>query len=80
MWHLQHGAGGDFHIMAKFEILNKGEGLVHGNITVGFEEHHCGRKSLFHDPQSAIVEPRACSSLFDSEYLGVKSVRAACNL
>lgn len=27
--------------MAEFEILDEGEGLVHGDVAVGFEEHHC---------------------------------------
>jgi len=27
--------------VAEFEILDEGEGLVHGDVAVGFEEHHC---------------------------------------
>lgn len=46
--HLQHGARRDFHIVTQFEVLDKGEGLVHGDVAVGFEKHHCCRETGLH--------------------------------
>ena len=37
----EHGSWGDFHVLAQFKILGEVETLRHGNVAVGFEEHHC---------------------------------------
>jgi hypothetical protein len=45
---LQHGAWRDFHIVTQFEVFDEGEGLVHGDVAVGFEKHHCRRETGLH--------------------------------
>lgn len=36
----EHGARGDLHVLAEFEVLGEVEALGHGYVAVGFEEHH----------------------------------------
>ena len=45
---LQHGAWRDLHVVAEFKILDEGEGLVHGDVAVGFEKHHCCGETRLH--------------------------------
>lgn len=35
----EHGARGDLHVVAELEVADKGEGLGHGYVAVGLEEH-----------------------------------------
>lgn len=36
----EHDSRGHFHVVAEFEILHEAEGLGHGDVAVGFKEHH----------------------------------------
>lgn len=36
----EHGAPGDLHVLAQFEVLGEVEALGHGDVAVGLEEHH----------------------------------------
>lgn len=37
----EHRAGWELHVMTKLEVRCEGEGLKHGDVTPGLEQHHC---------------------------------------
>ena len=36
----EHGSRGDLHVLSELEVLREVEALGHGDVAVGFEEHH----------------------------------------
>lgn len=55
----EHDAWGNFHVVTELEVACEGEGLVHGVVAPGLEQHHCdgfARESISDDELRDNVE------------------------